>query len=83
MFQACMEKGAVKISCFVTHAVFPNESWKRFTVDSGPEVAFDKFWITDSLPHSREIGDHAPFEVLTLADVIADRLLGYDLVPSL
>ena len=28
--KALKEAGAAKVSCFVTHGVFPNESWRRF-----------------------------------------------------
>jgi hypothetical protein len=38
----------------------------------------ERFWITDSLPHAREIADHRPFELLPLAPLIADILLGTD-----
>ena len=35
------------VSCFVTHGVFPKESWRRFLgQDSGPPL-FEKVWITD------------------------------------
>ncbi|XP_067935670.1 uncharacterized protein [Watersipora subatra] len=81
--KACLSKGAKQISCFVTHAVFPNNSWSKFTHESQHQVRFEEFWITDSIPHSAEIVKHAPFQLLSLCDVIADRLLGYDLVPSI
>lgn len=66
----------------MTHAVFPKKAWEKFRLDLSPEVKFESFWITDSLPHSAEISQHEPFELLSLCDVIADKLLGYDLVPS-
>jgi len=81
--KACLAKGATKISCYVTHGVFPNKSWQKFTLESDPEVKFDHFWITDSIPHSIDICKHPPFQLLSLCDVIADRLLGYDLIPSI
>ena len=68
--------GATDISCYVTHAVFPNESWRKFTE---PELNVRNFWITDSIPHSHQIGQHPPFKLLSLADVIVDVLWGYDL----
>lgn len=68
--------GATDISCYVTHAVFPNESWKKFIE---PELNVQNFWITDSIPHAHQIGQHAPFKLLSLADVIVDVLWGYDL----
>lgn len=70
--------GAGSVSAFVTHAVFPKESWKKFTGEG--EKLFQKFYITDSIPYANEIGKHAPFHLLSLADIIAEILLSYDLV---
>ena len=36
-------------------------------------------WITDSVPHEREISKHPPFRLLSLGDIIADVLFGYEL----
>ncbi|XP_014781861.1 uncharacterized protein LOC106877469 [Octopus bimaculoides] len=72
-----LEHGAVSISAYVTHAVFPKNSWKNF-VDSD---IFDNFWITDSIPHALQLAQHKPFKLLSLCDAIADCLLGYDLLP--
>ncbi|XP_046581521.1 ribose-phosphate pyrophosphokinase 4-like isoform X1 [Haliotis rubra] len=72
-------RGAVAISAYVTHPVFPNESWKRF-VDT--DVPFKNFWITDSIPHAVDIAQHKPFKLLSLCDVVAESLLGYDLMPQ-
>ena len=78
--QALTKQGAKKISGYVTHPVFPKESWKRFVNTSGDDIRMENFWITDSLPHAREITQHQPFKLLTIADCIGDTLLGYDLV---
>ncbi len=43
------------------------------------ELAAHNFWITDSIPHGKDIEEHPPFKLLSLADIIADVLLGYDL----
>ena len=61
----------------MTHAVFPKNSWKRFTEK---EADFANFWITDSIPHSLHIAEHKPFKLLSVCEVIADSLLGYDLL---
>lgn len=71
-------RGAAKISLYVTHAVFPEESWKKFT--ECDEVEFTNFWITDSIPSALELNGKGPFKVITISDVIADSLLGYDLL---
>ena len=76
-FQALRARGAATISLFVTHPVFPQESWKRFTE---PGAEFANFWITDSIPHAVSIAQNTPFKLLSLCDSIADSLLGYDLL---
>ncbi|RID61150.1 hypothetical protein BRARA_E00323 [Brassica rapa] len=70
----CLE--SAKVSAYVTHGVFPNSSWERFThKNNGVEEAFAYFWITDSCPQTvKSIGNKAPFEVLSLAGSIADAL---------
>jgi len=44
------------------------------------KVDVETFWLTDSIPHAMEITKHAPFKLLPLSLVIADSLLGYDLL---
>ena len=77
--QILTAKGASSVSAFITHPVFPQESWKSFTTDKA-EVNLKYFWITDSIPHATEIAKHKPFKLLSLCDCISDALLGYDLV---
>ncbi|KAJ7965086.1 Ribose-phosphate pyrophosphokinase 4 [Quillaja saponaria] len=67
--------GAAQVSAYVTHGVFPNHSWERFTHKNGFEDAFAYFWITDSCPLTvKAIANKAPFEVLSLAGSIANAL---------
>ncbi|XP_028769588.1 ribose-phosphate pyrophosphokinase 4 isoform X2 [Neltuma alba] len=67
--------GAAKVSAYVTHGVFPKQSWERFTQKNDPENAFAHFWITDSCPLTvKAIANKAPFEVLSLAGSIANAL---------
>eukprot|EP00238_Polyblepharides_amylifera_P010806 CAMPEP_0196585284 /NCGR_PEP_ID=MMETSP1081-20130531/50103_1 /TAXON_ID=36882 /ORGANISM="Pyramimonas amylifera, Strain CCMP720" /LENGTH=372 /DNA_ID=CAMNT_0041906775 /DNA_START=134 /DNA_END=1252 /DNA_ORIENTATION=+ len=68
--------GALHVSAFVTHAVFPNRSFERFSPENGDSNSgFAHFWVTDSCPQTvSEILDRPPFEVLSLADSIADCL---------
>ncbi len=40
---AVRRAGAAAVSCYVTHAVFPNESWRKFTA---PGAGFQYFWVT-------------------------------------
>jgi len=68
--QVCLSTGAAKVSAYVTHPVFPQESWKRFTPDKGKLL--ENFWITDSCPGiANAIGHNLPFEVLSLSSIIA------------
>lgn len=67
--------GASKVSAYVTHAVFPKQSWERFLHTKDAEKAFSYFWVTDSCaPTVKAIANKAPFEVLSLAGSIADAL---------
>lgn len=68
--RALCEKGARAVSAYATHAVFPNEAWRKFA-----QAGFDHFWVTDSIPRQAErLADQPPFEVLSLAGSIADLL---------
>jgi len=72
---ALKERGGddIKVSCFVTHAVFPKESWKKF-VD---HPLIDTFWVTNSIPTSTsQLEGQKPFKVLSLAPLIAKYLSG-------
>jgi len=72
------EAGAASVNAFVTHPVFPNQSWKRFNV-GGDRACFDKFWVTNSIP---TVASDLPvedgvFEVLDLMDLIINDLDHY------
>ncbi|XP_014670070.1 PREDICTED: ribose-phosphate pyrophosphokinase 4-like [Priapulus caudatus] len=69
--------GAVAVSAYATHAMFTLESWRRFVEG---DVQFANFWITDSVPQAQEISQHPPFKLLSLVEVIAEVMLGYDLM---
>lgn len=69
--------GATKVSAYVTHGIFPNRSWERFEHDTKgcPENGLTYFWITDSCPLTvKEVKKKQPFEVLSLASLIAATL---------
>jgi len=58
------EAGASSVSIFVTHAQFPQQSWKRF-LDLGEEL--DTFYITDTIPRvADEISEKKPFQLLSV-----------------
>lgn len=70
---ALLSAGAFKVSAFVTHAIFPKQSWKKFTSDENP---FTAFYITDSCASTAEVvRDIAPFHVLPIASSIVDVIL--------
>jgi phosphoribosylpyrophosphate synthetase len=65
------DAGAASVNAFVTHGVFPNDSWKLFN-KGGSRACFDKFWVANSIP---TVTDTLPtndgvFEVLDLMDLI-------------
>lgn len=71
--------GARHVSAYVTHGVFPRESWQKFRADDGAGAAsnggFRYFWLSDSCPQTtRAVKGRQPFEVLTLAGPIAAAL---------
>ena len=68
--EVLLEAGAASVSAFATHGVFPDNSWDRFD----PEL-FERVWITDSCPQAaRAVRGRPPFEVLSLAPLIAESL---------
>ncbi|WAR16001.1 KPRS4-like protein [Mya arenaria] len=75
--KALVDKGATDVSAYATHAVFPNDSWKKFT--DNDDFKFKNFWITDSIPHAVEISKHEPFKLLSLCESISRMLMVYDL----
>lgn len=75
---AMLARGAKEVSAYVTHGVFPEESWKRFTNAKPGTVNFSKFFITNSCASMADLlHDKAPFEVLSLGQMCVDILLRY------
>jgi ribose-phosphate pyrophosphokinase len=71
---AILKEGASHVSAFVTHAVFPQDSWKRFALseENKDPHPFEHFYTTDSCPTVTDlIKDIAPFSVLSLAPSIS------------
>jgi ribose-phosphate pyrophosphokinase len=67
------DKGATKVSCFVTHGVFPKESFSKFV----GHPLIHKFWITDSIPvTASQVEGKEPFEVLSIAPLLVNYLKG-------
>jgi len=75
---ALYEKGCKQVSAYVTHPVFPDESWKRFLLTNDTKTPFLTFYVTDSCPEiSSVLEGKKPFEVISLARSIADNVLKY------
>jgi ribose-phosphate pyrophosphokinase len=73
-----LDANAKTVSAFVSHAVFPKESWRRFN-KGGDRNCFHKFWVTDSIPTVTKqlpIEDDV-FEVLELMELIVNDLDHY------
>jgi ribose-phosphate pyrophosphokinase len=77
--KALKEAGAINVSVFVTHGVFPLGSWKKFE-----DAGFEKVFITDSIPETRKVfrehqserGVKSPFEIISLAPALHEYLQG-------
>jgi ribose-phosphate pyrophosphokinase len=66
--QALFKAGATAVSAYVTHGVFPDESWQKF-LDKG----FAHLWMTDSCPVTADrLKGEPPFEVLCLANALVE-----------
>ncbi|MBX4205045.1 MAG: ribose-phosphate diphosphokinase [Candidatus Doudnabacteria bacterium] len=65
-----IEAGALEVSLFATHGVFPNESWKQVA-----EAGFSEVWISDSCPMMASvIRGQKPFKIVSLAPILTDLL---------
>ena len=61
-------QGAAHVSAYVTHGVFPNGTWQRFTPENRDpgSPGFKYFWISDSCADSSAIlANIEPFEILS------------------
>lgn len=56
--------GAKKVLCFVTHAEFPNGSWKKFMHEDCP---VDIFVTTNTIPRVTDTLPKEKFEVLDVS----------------
>jgi phosphoribosylpyrophosphate synthetase len=70
--------GASTVSAYVTHGVFPEESWKKFYSINSGKPKFKKFWFTDSCQVARSL-EHQRlqpdlFEVISLAHLITEEI---------
>jgi len=71
-------RGARAVSAYVTHGVFPNQSWEKFFVENTkpPQKPFEKFFITDSVPLSaKAVQGKEPFYVFCLGESLTQLLM--------
>jgi phosphoribosylpyrophosphate synthetase len=69
--------GAVSVSAFVAHAVFPNSCYHDFLYNEKKGI-FDKFWLTNSQPTVTEkLPKENVFEILDLTPQILRDLDNY------
>jgi ribose-phosphate pyrophosphokinase len=78
------EHGAARVSAFVTHAVFPQDSWKRIAYEkvatNSLHQPFQIFYTTDSCPTvAKTIRNIKPFQILPLAPLIVECIQKYRL----
>lgn len=72
------EQGANTVSCYVTHGVFPNDTWKRFEPEAMAAAGVKplrRFIMTNSIPKTAaKVAGREPFAVLSLAPRLAELL---------
>tara|TARA_B110000208_G_scaffold187920_1_gene246682 strand:- start:708 stop:2072 length:1365 start_codon:yes stop_codon:yes gene_type:complete len=65
--KVCKANGALSVSAFVTHAVFPGRAWRRFAKGGDRAGIIDRFYITNSNPTiTQEIPTDDVFIVLDI-----------------
>ncbi|CAF1179312.1 unnamed protein product [Rotaria sordida] len=70
--QTLLDKGAVDISAFVGHGIFPNESWKKFLHSNNPKVRFNTFYVTNTYPNTQVLIDKPPFKVFSIVQLLCN-----------
>jgi len=64
----------VKVSVYVTHAVFPEQGWVNF-LPEGKYAGLTRFYVTNTISRSvRHLTGQAPFEVLDVSSTIVNDL---------
>eukprot|EP01084_Bolivina_argentea_P165928 288191_1 len=62
--------GCQSVSCFCSHAVFPNALWRRFSKNGTNEALLDTFYVTNTIPNTAAVlKEHTPFKVLSVPSV--------------
>jgi len=64
--------GAVSVDAYVTHAIFPKDSWKDF-LPGGKKEGFSSFWIGDTCPEmSNKLDGIEPFKKISIVENFFD-----------
>lgn len=69
--RALRAAGAARVSAFVTHAIFPNDAWRKF---AGGDGTLEHFWVCNTHPVTERLRGVEPFEVLSIAPLVAGIL---------
>lgn len=72
--KALICNGFKKVSCYVTHAVFPNECYNEFLED-GPKYGFENFYVTNTNPIITNKLSEKPFIVLNINNHLANDII--------
>jgi len=73
--EVLLKAGATEVSAFVTHVIFPKESWKKITDDTS-STGFSTFYFTNTCPKmANKINGKGPFKMLSIVDNLSDYLL--------
>jgi ribose-phosphate pyrophosphokinase len=68
--QCLKNQGAVSVSAFCTHAVFPEKCWERFA-KGGDRAVFDHFFVTNTNPTiSSQLPKDDCFDVLDITPLV-------------
>mmetsp|Transcript_8665 Transcript_8665/g.21345 ORF Transcript_8665/g.21345 Transcript_8665/m.21345 type:complete len:490 (+) Transcript_8665:171-1640(+) len=67
-------EGASSVSAFVTHGIFPRNSWKRFC-KGGDRAIFENFFVTNTNPQvTDQLPENECFEVLDIKELVIKDL---------
>ena len=66
--------GAISVSAFVAHGVFPDRSWTRF-LRSGDRFCFENFYLSNSNPTIvRQLPSDDVFRILDISQKIVEDI---------
>lgn len=79
------KSGAAKVSAFVSHAIFPGGTWRKFVDVKDGGLAKDpivsNFFVANTHPTTAQLVGVAPFRVLSIAPLVARLITEGDVDP--